>query len=116
MNAKNGFHIIGRIGNEPELKEVGDNTVLNVSIAYNNSYKDKQGEKQEKTHWFQVSFWNERAVGLSKVLKKGQLVSVAGTLAVRVKEQDEKKTSSVELIPSDIEILTPKKKDEENAE
>lgn len=111
MSIKNSFTLVGRIGNEPELKEVGDNTVLNLSIAYNDVYKDKDGEKQEKTHWFRVAFWNERAESLVKVLRKGQLVGIDGKLIVKVREKDDRKISEIELIPNHLDIFTPKQKD-----
>lgn len=53
MNAlRNKVQLIGRLGQDPEIKTFGDgNKVANFSLATDDSYKDKNGQKVERTYW-----------------------------------------------------------------
>ena len=46
--------VSGNVGQAPEIKEVNGTKVANFSIAVNENYRDKSGEQQKKTHWYNV--------------------------------------------------------------
>ena len=50
--------VSGNVGQPPEIKEVNGTKVANFSIAVNENYRDKSGEQQSKTHWFNVEAWD----------------------------------------------------------
>jgi len=76
--------IIGNVGKEPELKTIGTGSqVCKFSVAVNERWKDKSGEKQERAEWFNVVAWGTLARVCSDYLHKGSPVSVEGTLKTR---------------------------------
>jgi len=58
-------------------------TITNLSVATTESYKDKQGEKQEKTEWHRVVMYNKLAEIAGEYLKKGSKVYLEGSLQTR---------------------------------
>jgi single-strand DNA-binding protein len=86
----NSATIIGNVGQDPEIKSMqsGDK-VANLSIATSESWKDKSGEKQERTQWHKVVVWNQNLVGIiEKYVKKGDKLFVQGMLETRKYEKD----------------------------
>ncbi|MEJ7730502.1 MAG: single-stranded DNA-binding protein [Polyangiaceae bacterium] len=73
--------IVGNLGGGAEQKAVGDQTVVEFSVAVNR--KDK-GE--ESTAWYRCSFWGQRGVAVAQYLTKGKKVAVAGDLNARAYE------------------------------
>ena len=70
--------IVGRVGNEPEMRYTPDGTaVTNFSLAVNKS--NKNGSKT--TTWFKVTAWRKQAEATAEYLKKGRQVMVEGDLA-----------------------------------
>jgi single-strand DNA-binding protein len=68
--------LIGYIGTEPETKTIGNAKVTSFSLATEESYKDKEGEKKSETEWHNIEFWgNEKLIPF---LKKGAPVSIVG--------------------------------------
>lgn len=66
---------IGRLTKDVTLKSVGTTNVANTSIAINDSYTDKNGEKVERATFIDLEAWSYRASAMEE-LKKGQLVMV----------------------------------------
>lgn len=76
--------LIGNLGRDVELKHLeGNIAVARVSIATNESYKDKKGDWQQKAEWHDLVFWREQAERAEKTLKKGSTVWVEGKLTHR---------------------------------
>lgn len=73
--------IVGNLGNDPELRFTaqGDG-VTSFSVAVNNTWFNKDGEKQEETTWFRVSVWGKQAESCNQYLSKGRQVLVEGRL------------------------------------
>jgi len=101
--------IVGNLGKDPEVRYMpSGSAVTNVTIATSESWKDKQsGEKQERTEWHTVVFFNRLAEIAGEYLKKGSKVYVEGSLRTR-KWQD--KTSgqdrySTEIVASEMQML-----------
>ena len=57
--------------------------VANFSLATTERWKDKSGEKQEKTEWHKIVLWKNLAENAGKYLKKGSAVYVEGSLQTR---------------------------------
>jgi len=75
--------LIGRLGNDPEIKQTQNGkNIARLSIATSDSWKDKNtGEKKEKTEWHKVVVFNEGLVNvIQKYLKKGAQVYIEGQL------------------------------------
>jgi len=83
--------LVGRLGNDPEMRYAANGSaVANISLATNESWMDKQtGQKQERTEWHRVVFFNRTAEVAGEYLRKGSLIYVEGRLQTR-KWQDQK--------------------------
>ena len=80
--------LIGRLGQDPDVREVGTSKVANFSVATDESYTDRNGNKVEKTEWHRVVMWNKAAENAGAYLKKGSLVYIEGKLETRSWEND----------------------------
>lgn len=85
MASLNKVSLIGNLGKDPEVRHTQDGkAIVNLSVATTESWRDKSGEKKEKTEWHRVVIFNE---GLAKVaeayLKKGSTVYLEGQLQTR---------------------------------
>lgn len=81
MASLNKIMIIGRLGQDPEVKNTNSgDSVGKFSVAVSEQWKDKQGQKQEKTEWINVQVWGKLAELAGQYLKKGSSVYVEGKL------------------------------------
>lgn len=79
---KNKVQLIGNIGNAPEIKTFEDGKKLaKFSLATNETYTNKAGEKITDTQWHNVLVWGAQAGTVEKYLKKGQEILVSGKLS-----------------------------------
>jgi single-strand DNA-binding protein len=99
MASVNKVILIGNLGRDPETRYMPDGgAITNISIATTDTWKDKQGEKQEKTEWHRVAFFGKLAEIAGEYLKKGSQVYVEGRLQTRKwqdKEGVEKYTTEI---------------------
>ncbi len=73
--------LIGRLGQDPELRYTGNGTaVCNLNLATNESYKDSNGEWVDRTEWHKVVAWARLAEICGEYLKKGSQVYIEGSL------------------------------------
>ena len=100
--------ISGNVTNDPELTYTnGGAARLAFGVAVNYGYTDANGEKQEKTSYFNVTAWRYLAENSARTLEKGIGVVVTGRLEQRSYEDKEgNKRSVVELIADEIGINT----------
>ena len=84
MASVNKVILIGNLGADPEMRYMpsGD-AVANLRIATTDTWKDKSGEKQERTEWHRVVFFSRQAEICGEYLKKGSSVYVEGSLQTR---------------------------------
>lgn len=84
MASVNKVILVGRLGKDPEVRYMpnGD-AVANITLATSETWKDKNGEKQEKTEWHRVTFYRKLAEIVGEYLKKGSQVYVEGRLETR---------------------------------
>lgn len=73
--------LIGRLGNQPELRYTPANrAVTELRMAVNHVWTDRSGQKQEKTDWFSVDVWDKQAETAERYLQKGREVYIEGRL------------------------------------
>ena len=102
--------LIGNLGKDPELNVTAEGTpVTKFSLAVNRNTKTSTGERKEETEWFNIVAWRQLAETCERYLHKGSKVYIEGRLSQR-KYTDREGTQriSVEVIASDMEMLTPK--------
>src|SRR5260221_6406178 len=84
MASVNKVILVGNLGRDPETRYMPDGgAITNISVATTDVWKDKQGEKQEKTEWHRVAFFGKLAEIAGEYLKKGSQVYVEGRLQTR---------------------------------
>ena len=99
MASVNKVILIGNLGKDPEVRYMpSGEAIANISVATTDSWKDKSGEKQEKTEWHRVSFFGKLAEIVGEYLKKGSQVYIEGRLQTRKwvdKENQERYTTEI---------------------
>lgn len=100
--------LIGNLGQDPEVKYMpSGGAVTNVTIATSETWKDKSsGEKQERTEWHRVVFFQRLAEIAGEYLKKGSKVYVEGRLQTRKwQDKDGQDRYTTEIIASEMQML-----------
>ena len=107
MASVNKVILIGNLGRDPETRyTTGGDAVTNLRIATTEAWKDKSGEKQEKTEWHTVVLFGRLAEIAGEYLKKGRPVYIEGRLQTRKytdKEGVEK--YSTEIVADRMQLL-----------
>lgn len=75
--------LLGRLGKDPETKEINGNQVTKFSLATTEKVKDKSGETKELTEWHNVVIWGKLADVAQKYLTKGSQVLVEGKISYK---------------------------------
>ncbi len=84
MASVNKVILVGNLGRDPETRYMSNGeAVTNITLATTDTWKDKNGEKQEKTEWHRVTFYRKLAEIAGEYLKKGRQVYVEGRLETR---------------------------------
>ena len=98
-NSVNKVIIVGNLGQDPESRFTPQGTaVTNLSIATNESWKNQDGETQDRTEGHRVVMYGKMAETANEYMKKGQLVYVEGRLETREWEdqnQNKRKTTQI---------------------
>lgn len=100
--------LVGNLGKDPEMRYTpGGAAVANITIATSDSWKDKQsGEKQERTEWHRVVFFNRLAEVVGEYLKKGSQVYIEGRLQTRKwQDQSGQDRYTTEVVASEMQML-----------
>ncbi len=91
--------LIGNLGSDPDVRYMdGNRVVANFSLATNESYTDKEGNKITQTEWHRVEMWDGLAKIAEKYLKKGKLIYLEGKIKTdrwTDKEGNEKFTTRI---------------------
>lgn len=99
MRGVNKVILIGTCGQDPETRYLPNgNAVTNLSLATSDQWKDKQGQKQEKTEWHRVVLFGKVAEIAGQYLNKGSQVYIEGKLQTREWEKDGIKRHSTEVV------------------
>lgn len=77
----NRVQLLGNLCADPELRSTsGGSAVLNMRLATNESYLDKNRERKERVEYHSIVLWGKRAEALAKILSKGSRIFVEGSL------------------------------------
>jgi single-strand DNA-binding protein len=107
MPSVNKVILLGNLGRDPELRFLpnGD-AVCNFSIATTDSWKDKAGEKQEKTEWHNIVMYRKLAEIAGEYLKKGRPVYLEGRLQTRKwQTKDGQDRYTTEIVADNMQML-----------
>tara|TARA_B110000305_G_C19318124_1_gene577531 strand:- start:722 stop:1057 length:336 start_codon:yes stop_codon:yes gene_type:complete len=89
MKIRNKVQLIGNLGDDPKITKLENgNSLAKFSIATNESYLNKTGDRVENTQWHNIIAWGKTAEIVEKILKKGNEVVIEGKLVNRSYEDD----------------------------
>jgi len=100
--------LVGNLGNEPEVRATSTGArIANISLATTESWTDKQtGQKQERTEWHRIVFFNRMAEIVEQYLTKGSQVYVEGKLQTRKwQDQNGQDRWTTEIVANDMQML-----------
>jgi len=112
MASVNKVILIGNLGQDPEVKYMpSGGAVTNVSIATTDAWKDKNtGQKQERTEWHRVVFFNRLAEIVGEYLRKGSQVYIEGSLRTnKWQDQNGQDRYTTEIIAKEMTMLGSKR-------
>ena len=100
--------LVGNLGNDPEVRySQSGSAITTISVATSESWKDKDGNMQERTEWHRVKFFGRLAEIAGEYLKKGRQVYIEGSL--RTEKYQDKQTGqdrySTDIIANEMQML-----------
>jgi single-strand DNA-binding protein len=100
--------LVGRLGKDPEIRSTPSGTsVVRFSLATDERFTDKSGEKQERTEWHNITAWGRLAEICGQYLRKGRLVYIEGS--IRTDSWDDKESGQkkyrTEIVARDMKML-----------
>ena len=110
-NLRNSVRLIGNLGMNPEVKEIGkDKKLAKFSLATREVYKNEDGEKVSDTQWHNLIAWGNQAKLAEKYLKKGNEIAIEGKLTSRnYTDKDGVKRYITEIVVNEILMIGSKK-------
>lgn len=108
MASVNKVILVGRLGKDPEIRSTPQGTsVTKFTIATDERFTDRSGEKQERTEWHNIVAWGKLAEICGQYLKKGKLVYIEGS--IRTDSWDDKESGQkryrTEIIANTMQML-----------
>ena len=99
--------LVGRLGRDPETRYTGSGqAVANFSVATDESYKDRNGERQKRTEWHKIVVWGKQAEIAQQYLKKGSLIFIEGRIQSREwQDKEGQKRTSFEIVANNFRML-----------
>jgi len=99
--------LVGRLGRDPETRYTGGGqAVANFSVATDETYKDRNGERQKRTEWHKIVVWGKQAEIAQQYLKKGSLIFVEGRIQSREwQDKEGQKRTSFEIVANNFRML-----------
>ena len=105
----NRVTLIGHLGQDPELRHLptSGQPVASFSIATDEAYTDKQGQRQERVDWHNIVVFGKAAESCKEYLKKGREVYIEGRLRIREFEAKDNggKRQRAEIIANRVQFL-----------
>jgi len=110
---RNSVRLIGNLGADIELRELdAGKKVAQISLATDASYKNKNGEWQDRTHWHKLVVWDKLAERMASKLEKGDRIAVEGRLDYNeYTDSNEIKRTRAEIVVRTFKNLTTKKEE-----
>ena len=99
--------LVGRLGRDPETRYTGSGqAVANFTMATDESYKDRNGERQKRTEWHKIVVWGKQAEIAQQYLKKCSLLFVEGRIQSREwQDKEGQKRTSFEIVANNVRML-----------
>lgn len=99
--------IVGNLGRDPEVRYTpGGQAVANFTVATNEQWNDKSGQRQERTEWHRIVVWGKLAELCGEYLSKGRTVYVEGRLQTRDwTNKDGQKQYTTEVVAQTVQFL-----------
>ena len=99
--------LVGRLGRDPETRFTSSGqAVCNFSLATDETYKDRNGERQKRTEWHKIVMWGKLAELAQQYLKKGSMVYIEGRIQTRQWDDREgQKRTSFEIVGTAMKFL-----------
>jgi single-strand DNA-binding protein len=99
--------LVGRLGRDPETRYTGGGqAVANFSVATDETFKDRNGERQKRTEWHKIVVWGKQAEIAQQYLKKGSLIFIEGRIQSREwQDKEGQKRTSFEIVASNFRML-----------
>ena len=110
MSGVNKAIIIGRLGQDPEVRYMPNgNAVANFTVATSESWKDQQGQKQDRVEWHKITIYGKLAEIAGKYLHKGSNIYLEGRIQTREwTDQQGIKRYTTEIICNEMQMLDSK--------
>jgi len=109
MASINKVMLIGTLGKDPDKRATSSgDAVTSITLATKETWKDKAGEKQEKTEWHKVVFFRKVAEIAGEYLHKGSLVYIEGKLETKKWEKDGVTRYSTQVNAHEMKMLGQK--------
>jgi len=108
MASVNKVILVGNLGRDPETRYNPEGgAITNVSVATTDTWKDKaSGEKQERTEWHRIVFFNRLAEIAGEYLKKGSQVYIEGSLRTRKwQDKEGQERTTTEIVADRMQML-----------
>jgi single-strand DNA-binding protein len=84
MGSVNRVILVGNLGRDAEVRHTaGGQAVATLNLATTENWKDKEGQRQEKTEWHRVVVWGKTAEALGQYLTKGKQIAIEGRIETR---------------------------------
>ncbi len=102
--------LVGRLGKDPETRYTsGGQAVCNFSMATDESFKDKSGERQKRTEWHKIVVWGKQAEIAQQYLKKGAQIYLEGRIQSREwMDKENQKRTTYEIVATNFRMLGSK--------
>ena len=101
--------LVGNVGKDPEVKYLENGTPFaRFTLATNETYKDKSGNKTTKTEWHNIVLWRGLAEVAEKYVKKGNPLYIEGKITNRSYEQDGATKYFTEIVGNEMKMLGSK--------
>src|SRR6266700_5949145 len=99
--------LVGRLGRDPETRFTGGGqAVANFSVATDDTYKDKAGDRQKRTEWHKIVLWGKQAEIAQQYLKKGSQIFLEGRIQSREwQDKEGQKRTSFEIVANNFRML-----------
>jgi single-strand DNA-binding protein len=99
--------LVGRLGRDPETRYTsGGQAVCNFTMATDETYKDRNGERQKRTEWHRIVVWGKQAEIAQQYLHKGSLIFLEGRIQTRQWDDREgQKRTTVEIVANNFRML-----------
>lgn len=107
MASVNKVILVGNLGHDPEVRYTAEGSAItNISLATTESWKDKSGEKRERTEWHRISFFGKLAEVAGEYLKKGSSAYIEGKLQTRKwQDKEGKDRYTTEIVADRMQML-----------